>query len=59
MGLEDHELRTWVQRVAYGEASRWQFLRAMLGLGLSGPLLADLGSAILVSRDLRSPPWSR
>src|SRR6266849_6390341 len=42
MGLEEHELREWVQRVAHGEASRRQFLRTMLGLGLSGPLLADL-----------------
>jgi len=42
MGLEEHELREWVRRVAHGEASRRQFLRTMLGLGLSGPLLADL-----------------
>src|SRR6266436_2655189 len=42
MGLEEHELREWVQRVATGEASRRQFIRTMLGLGLSGPLLADL-----------------
>src|SRR5215475_2092737 len=42
MGLEEHELRVWVQRVARGEASRRQFMRTMLGLGLSGPFLADL-----------------
>jgi peptide/nickel transport system substrate-binding protein len=42
MGLEEHELREWVRRVTEGEASRRHFLRTMLGLGLSGPLLADL-----------------
>jgi len=42
MGLEEHELREWVRRVAHGEASRRDFIRTMLGLGLSGPLIADL-----------------
>src|SRR6266851_5195587 len=42
MGLEEQELREWVRRVAHGEASRRHFLHAMLGLGLSGSLLADL-----------------
>src|SRR5262245_56178972 len=42
MGLEEHELREWAHRVAHGQASRRQFIRTMLGLGLSGPLLADL-----------------
>ena len=42
MGLEEQELREWVRRVATGEASRRDFLRAMLGLGLSGPLIADM-----------------
>jgi peptide/nickel transport system substrate-binding protein len=42
MGLEEHELRAWVQRVASGRASRRQFIRTMLGLGLSGPLIAEM-----------------
>jgi len=42
MGLEEHELRTWVRRVAYGEASRRDFIRSMLGLGLAGPLIAEM-----------------
>ena len=42
MGLDEYELREWVRRVAHGEASRRHFLRTMLGLGLSGSLLADL-----------------
>src|SRR5713101_5046768 len=45
MGLEEHELREWVRRVATGQASRRQFLRTMLGLGLSGPMIADLLAA--------------
>src|SRR5262245_43685538 len=42
MGLEEHELREWVRRVAHGEASRRHFLRTMLGLGVSGSVIADL-----------------
>src|SRR5712691_8070044 len=42
MGLEEQELREWVRRVASGEASRRHFIRAMLGLGLSGPLIAEM-----------------
>jgi peptide/nickel transport system substrate-binding protein len=42
MALEEQELRAWVRRVANGQASRRHFMRTMLGLGLSGPLLADL-----------------
>jgi peptide/nickel transport system substrate-binding protein len=42
MGLEEQELRTWVQRVASGEASRRDFIHTMLGLGLSGSLIAEM-----------------
>jgi peptide/nickel transport system substrate-binding protein len=42
MGLEEHELRAGVRQVAEGKASRRQFIRAMLGLGLSGPLIGDM-----------------
>jgi ABC-type transport system substrate-binding protein len=42
MAVEEQELRAWVWRVATGEASRRQFIRAMLGLGLSGPLIGDM-----------------
>ena len=42
MGLEEEELREWVRRVASGEASRRQFIRTMLGLGFSGPLIAEM-----------------
>src|SRR5712691_11405487 len=42
MGLEEHELRAWVCRVAHGQASRRHFIRTMLGLGLSGPLIAEM-----------------
>jgi len=42
MGLEEHELREWMRRVANGGASRRQFLHTMLGFGLSGPLIADM-----------------
>jgi peptide/nickel transport system substrate-binding protein len=42
MGLEEHELRAWVRRVAEGKASRRHFIGTMLGLGLSGSLLAEM-----------------
>jgi peptide/nickel transport system substrate-binding protein len=42
MALAEHELRAWVQRVARGEASRRHFIHIMLGLGLSGPLIAEM-----------------
>ena len=42
MGLEEHELRTWVRQVATEQASRRDFIRAMLGLGLAGPLIAEM-----------------
>jgi peptide/nickel transport system substrate-binding protein len=42
MGLEEHELREWVRRVTTGEASRRQYIRTMLGLGLLGPLIAEM-----------------
>jgi hypothetical protein len=42
MGHEEEALRAWVHRVATGEASRRHFIRTMLGLGLSGPLIAEM-----------------
>jgi peptide/nickel transport system substrate-binding protein len=42
MALEEHVLRAWVRRVATGQANRRDFIRAMLGLGLSGPLIAEV-----------------
>jgi peptide/nickel transport system substrate-binding protein len=45
MALEEHVLRTWVRRVASGEANRREFIRAMLGLGLTGPLIAEMLAA--------------
>src|SRR5262245_51237561 len=42
MRLEEQDLRAWVQWVAHGQASRRQFMRTMLGLGLCGPMIADL-----------------
>ena len=42
MALDEDVLRTWVRRVATGQASRRDFMRAMLGLGLSGSLIAEM-----------------
>jgi peptide/nickel transport system substrate-binding protein len=37
-----HAIRRWVRAVAEGKASRRQFMRTMLGLGLSGPFVAPV-----------------
>jgi peptide/nickel transport system substrate-binding protein len=42
MLIEEQDLRHWVRRVVEGKASRRQFMRTMLGLGLSAPLVANL-----------------
>jgi peptide/nickel transport system substrate-binding protein len=39
---EEQDLRAWVRRVVNGEASRRQFIRTLLGLGLSGPCIANM-----------------
>jgi peptide/nickel transport system substrate-binding protein len=45
MPIAGPELRQWVGRVVEGKASRRQFVRTMLGLGLSAPFVAHLLSA--------------
>jgi peptide/nickel transport system substrate-binding protein len=45
MSIEGQELRHWVRRVVEGRASRRQFMRTMLGLGLSAPSVASLLAA--------------
>ncbi|MGH8068292.1 MAG: peptide ABC transporter substrate-binding protein [Candidatus Entotheonellia bacterium] len=40
--MDEQDLRRWLHRVVDGQASRRQFMRTMLGLGLSAPLVANL-----------------
>lgn len=42
MLIEESDLRQWIQRVVQGKAGRRQFMRTMVGLGLSAPFVADL-----------------
>ena len=42
MPIAEPELRQWVCHVVEGKASRRQFMRMMLGLGLSAPFIANL-----------------
>jgi peptide/nickel transport system substrate-binding protein len=42
MPIDEPDLRRWLQRVVEGKASRRQFMRTMLGLGLSAPFVANL-----------------
>jgi peptide/nickel transport system substrate-binding protein len=43
--IEEQALRRWSRSVAAGEASRRQFMRTMLRLGLTGPMAAQLLAA--------------
>ncbi len=43
--IDEKTLRAWVMRVVKGEASRRQFVRYMMGLGFSGPFIANLLAA--------------
>jgi peptide/nickel transport system substrate-binding protein len=45
LALAEHVLRTWVDRVVAGGANRRDFIYAMLGLGLSGPLITEMLAA--------------
>jgi peptide/nickel transport system substrate-binding protein len=62
MALAEHALRTWVQRVASGAANRRDFILAMLGLGLSGPLIAEMlaaqGSAMAQGGSVARPTFT-
>ena len=42
MPIAEPELRQWVCHVVEGKASRRQFMRMMLELGLSAPFIANL-----------------
>ena len=42
MPIDEQDLRRWLQHVVEGKASRRQFMRTMLGLGLSAPLVTNL-----------------
>ena len=55
MGLEEHELRTWIRQIVTGQASRRDFLHAMLGLGLAGPLVAEMLATHLPARAQETP----
>jgi peptide/nickel transport system substrate-binding protein len=45
MRTEETDLRHWVRHVAEGKTSRRQFVRALLGVGLSAPFVANLLAA--------------
>src|SRR3954451_12651880 len=56
MSLDGAALREWVQRVAHGMADRRTFLRTMMGLGLSGPCLANLLALYRPAQAQTTPP---
>jgi peptide/nickel transport system substrate-binding protein len=60
MAVEVQALRTWVRKVATGEVKRRDFIRIMLGLGLSGPLIAEMlaapRSSVMAQDPTAAPP---
>jgi peptide/nickel transport system substrate-binding protein len=60
MAVEVQALRTWARKVATGEVKRRDFIRDMLGLGLSGPLIAEMlaapGSSVMAQDSTAVPP---
>ena len=62
MPIEEQALRRWMRAVADGKASRRQFMRTMLHLGLTGPLVAQLlatqtASGAVTGVQARSSGW--
>jgi peptide/nickel transport system substrate-binding protein len=56
MLLDETTLRQWFCRVVHGTASRREFLRSMLGVGLSGPFVANLLAAHTPARAQTAKP---
>jgi peptide/nickel transport system substrate-binding protein len=56
MRLDEAALREWVHRVTHGMADRRTFLRAMMGLGLSGPFLGNLLATYRPAQAQTTPP---
>jgi peptide/nickel transport system substrate-binding protein len=56
--IDEPDLRRWLHRLVDGKASRRQFMRTMLGLGLSAPLVANLLAtyAPAAAQGVRSTP---
>ncbi len=43
--MDENLLQEWVRRVVNGEADRREFMRSMIGLGLTGPMVAQMLTA--------------
>ncbi|HEY7490576.1 MAG TPA: peptide ABC transporter substrate-binding protein [Candidatus Tectomicrobia bacterium] len=56
MSIDETTLRTWVQRVVNRPAERRAFLRYMLGVGMSGPLLGNLLASYKPVQAQTKPP---
>jgi peptide/nickel transport system substrate-binding protein len=56
MSLDEATLREWAHHVAYGMVDRRAFLRYMMSLGLSGPLLGHLLTTLTPAQAQTAPP---
>jgi peptide/nickel transport system substrate-binding protein len=50
--MDEKILQEWVRRVANSEANRRDFMRSMIALGLTGPMVADMLTA-------HTPAWAQ
>jgi peptide/nickel transport system substrate-binding protein len=48
--IDERTLREWIRRVAHGKADRREFIRTMIGLGLTGPLIGNMLAASTPAR---------
>ncbi len=56
--MDERELRAWIARVKDGSVSRRQFTRMTLGLGLTGPMIAQLLGGPGVARAQTRPAFT-
>jgi peptide/nickel transport system substrate-binding protein len=55
MPIEAEELRRWVHHVGKGRVNRRQFVRTLLGVGLSGPLVAHMLASAAPASSVSQP----
>lgn len=54
--MDEHELREALHRVKTGQLGRRAFMQAMLGLGMTGPMVAQMLAAYGVPAHAQSRP---
>ena len=56
--MDEHELRAWLRRVRDGVVSRRQFTRAMIGAGLTAPLVGQMLASVGLAQTAPRPAFT-